>query len=79
VVQTHEGDPTASWRFEEEARKLVPLTRDIMELTVEPGWYRIKHLSAQGRPPSGMYGESRMFEVKDDEEHVVEVDVYPAI
>jgi len=49
-------------------------------LSLQPGFYQFKHNSVSGKPPTGFYGESPVFEVRPESKPVeIEVQLYPAI
>lgn len=49
-------------------------------LSLPPGFYRFKHLSASGDPPTGFYGESPVFEVRPESQSVeIQIRLHPAI
>ena len=80
-VRRWEGDAAGQYQYVEMDRRELT-SADLPEglLSLQPGCYQIKHLSASGEPPTGFYGESPVFEIKPDPEPVeIQVLLYPAI
>ncbi len=49
-------------------------------LSLQPGFYQFRHHSVSGRPPTGFYGESPVFEVRPEKKIIeVRVQLFPAI
>jgi len=81
VVKRWPGDASGRYKYVEKERqelKLSDLSGGLMSL--EPGIYQFKHNSVHGQPPSGFYGESNVFEIKEGEK-IIKVKIYlnPAI
>lgn len=80
-VQRWEGDTAGQYQYVELNRRELS-SADLPEgiLSLQPGFYRFKHNSVSGQPPSGFYGESPVFEVQPDKKAVeIQVQLYPAI
>ncbi len=81
TVQRWEGDVAGQFQYVEiERRELNVADFTDGTLSLEPGWYRFKHLSVSGQPPTGYYGESGVFGIEPTEEiFEVVVSLFPAI
>lgn len=81
VVKSWAGDASREYKYVEKKRqemKFRDLSGGLMSL--EPGIYQFKHNSVHGQPPSGFYGESNVFEIKEGEEIIkVKIFLNPAI
>jgi hypothetical protein len=75
------GDKSGRYQFVELNRrqlKSADLPGGI--LLLGPGFYQFKHNSVSGRPPTGFYGESHVFEITVEEKPVIiEILLFPAI
>ena len=81
TMQRPAGDANPPFRFVEKERRTMK-TSDFPGglLSLEPGLYQFKHNSVSGDPPTGFYGESRVFEIEAGKEFLeVQVILYPAI
>lgn len=82
-VQTRRwaGDTASQYQHVELNRREIS-SADIPEgiLSLQPGFYQLRHNSVSGKPPTGFHGESRVFEIMSTEQPVeVHVLLYPAI
>ena len=81
VVKRWEGDDSGDFKHIELNRRELNAA-DLPEgiIALQPGFYRFKHLSASGNPPSGFYGESSIFEVRPKAETLeIQIQLFPAI
>lgn len=80
-IRRWEGDTASQYQHVELNRREIS-SADIPEgvLSLQPGFYQLRHNSVSGKPPTGFYGESRVFEIMPTEQPVeVHVLLYPAI
>lgn len=75
------GDTSGQHKYvEKETRKLKLSDFPDGVISLEPGFYRFRHNSVSGQPPSGFHGESPVFEIKPGQEAIeVRVPLNPAI
>ncbi|MBT8220210.1 MAG: hypothetical protein KJP00_10305 [Bacteroidia bacterium] len=75
------GDTAGEYKYVELERTDLKLSEyKDGTILLTPGLYQIDHNSVSGQPPSGYYGKSRMFEIKDcNDIEDVEIVLYPAI
>ncbi len=80
-VQRWKGDTASQYQYIEiDRRELNPADLPEGSILLQPGFYRFKHLSASGDPPSGFHGGSPLFEVRSGEQPIeVQVTLNPAI
>lgn len=81
TVQRWKGDTASRDQYVEIDRRELN-SADLPEgiLSLQSGVYQFKHNSVSGRPPSGYYGESPVFEIKPEQKAVeIHVQLYPAI
>jgi hypothetical protein len=81
VVKRWTGDTSGEFKQVELNRRELNAA-DLPEgiLSLQPGFYQFKHNSVSGKPPSGFYGESPVFEVRPENEPVeIHIQLYPAI
>lgn len=65
VMKRWAGDTGGDFKYVEiEKRTLGPTEFLEGRLQLEPGLYQFKHNSVSGKPPSGFYGQSDLFEVR---------------
>ena len=81
VVKSWAGDASREYKYVEKKRQEMNF-RDLSGglMSLEPGIYQFKHNSVHGQPPSGFYGESNFFEIKEGEKIIkVKIFLNPAI
>jgi len=81
IMKRWAGDTSGQYKYvEKEKRKLKLSDFPGGVIPLEPGLYQFKHNSVRGKPPSGFYGESDFFEIRDGEETLdVQIPLFPAI
>ena len=80
-MKSYSGDTSMQYKYVEiEKRTLQSSDLRAGVLSLSPGLYQFKHNSVTGKPTSGYYGKSKVFEVKPSEEVIkVKILVTPAI
>lgn len=76
-----EGDRSGQFKHIETKRETIDLSTVIDGIIyLKPGFYMLKLNTVSGRPPSGFYGQSDIYEVMSGDEHLtVTVTLAPAI
>jgi len=81
AVKRWKGDTAGEFKYVELDRRELNAA-DMPEgiLSLQPGFYRFKHNSVSGQPPTGFYGESPVFEVPSEGGPLeIQVQLFPAI
>jgi hypothetical protein len=80
VLKRWAGDTAYEYEYKETERKVIDMTKKVdHSLTLKPGYYQILYNDVSGEPPSGFYGKSEVFEVKDGGNRCVDVFVQSAL